>query len=104
LLRNFTRRSIIASDEPWWKDSRSDWKVTIDHPYAPKDSTLPDYWMDRALDLCENELTHQYFGLTFNDLMAMDPSTFERIEKRVYDFARRQSERLSPELKKELKQ
>lgn len=102
LLRNFARRSILASDEPWWTKERSPWKISIEHPYAPPDSILPNYWMDRVMDLCENELTNQYFGLTFKDLMKMDPSTFEYIEKRVYDFAKRQSDKMSPELKKEL--
>ena len=72
------------------------------HPFTTNDSILPDYWMDRALDLCENELTHQFFGLTFNDLMQLDPASFEKIEKRVYDFARRQAEKMPASLKKEL--
>jgi len=97
-----TKRALLAQDEPWWGKTRTDWKLAVEHPYASNDSILPDYWMDRALDLCENELTHQFFGLTFTDLMQLDPATFEKIEKRVYDYARRQAEKMPASLKKEL--
>lgn len=103
LYRNVARRSILAQDEPWWNTTVTDWKLAVEHPYTTNENVLPDYWMDRALDLCETELTHQYFGLTFNDLMAMDPATFSRIEKRVYDFASRQEKKMPKELKEELK-
>ena len=102
LYRNFVRRALIAQDDPFWNQSSSAWKITLEHPLHPSDSSGPDYWLNRVLDLCENELTHQYFGLTFKDLMQMDVSTFTKIEKRVSDLAKRQSERMSPELKKEL--
>ena len=102
LCRNFARRALIAQDDPFWGQSNSPWKVVLEHPLHPAESSGPDYWLDRVLDLCESEITHQYFGLTFNDLMQMDPATFTKIEKRVHDLARRQSERMSPELKKEL--
>ena len=31
------------------------------------------------------EITHQNFGLGYNDLMKMDPATFEEIEKVIYE-------------------
>ena len=99
LFRNLTRRALLAQDEPWWSKTRTDWKLAVEHPYAANDNILPDYWMDRALDLCENELTHQFFGLTFTDLMQLDPASFEKIEKRVHDFSKRQAERISSQTK-----
>lgn len=105
LYRNFTRRAYLAIDQYWWNKDHSDWKITIEHPLESKDSATPDYWMDRALDLCEQEATHEVFGLTFNDLMGLDPATFEKIEKRVYDYERREAERQKPltDLKKGMK-
>lgn len=102
LLKNFTRRAIIAADTEWWQTDHSDWKLSIEHPLANPESATPDFWLDRVLDLCENEITHEYFGLTFDSLIKMDPATFDKIERRIYDFAKRQSEKLSPDLKKEL--
>ena len=29
-------------------------------------------WRDRVLDLCEFEMTHQFFGLSYTDLMNLD--------------------------------
>lgn len=102
LLRNITKRSLIAQDEPWWKENTSDWKLTVVHDYAPEGTMTPDFWMEEVLELCKHEVLHQYLGLTFEELMHMDPSTFEKIRKWVYDFEKEQSERMSPELKKEL--
>lgn len=102
LLRNYTRRALIAQDEPFWNESHSAWKITLEHPLCPADSVTPDYWIDKVLDLCELELTHTNFGLTFNDLMNMDPATFLKIEKRIHDLSQKQTANLSPELKKEL--
>jgi hypothetical protein len=92
LLRNITRRSLIAQDDPWWSSNNSDWKLTIYHEYAPEGTMTPDFWMDEVLDLCEHEALHKYFGLTFNDLMHMDPASFEKIRRRVYDFEKRWKE------------
>ena len=103
LLRNFLRRMIIAQDDPWWETNHSPWKISIEHPIYPTDSVSPDYWFERAMDLCENEITHQYFGLTLQDIMTMDVATFVKIETRLRDFTKRQSDRLSPKLKEELK-
>ena len=102
LLRNYTRRALIAQDDPFWNESHSAWKITIEHPLYPHDSITPDYWIDKVLDLCEIEVTHSNFGLGFNDLMSMDPSTFLKIENRVHELTRKQTANLSPELKKEL--
>ena len=102
LLRNFVRRSLIAQDDPFWQESHSQWKITIEHPLCPKDSVTPDYWIDKVLDLCELEVTHTNFGLTFNDLMSMDPATFLKVEKRVHDLTYKHTANLSPEIKKEL--
>lgn len=62
------------------------------HDWAPPltdetGKTVPPYkvshWRDRVLTLCEYEQTHKYFGLSFLDLMSLDPATFEEIESRV---------------------
>lgn len=107
LLKNFFRRSFIAQDDPWWSESNSEWKLTIEHSFAPNGTIGPDFWLDEVLDLCEHEVLHQYFGLGFSDLMHMDPATFDKIRTRVYDLERKIQERQDaiapPNLKKELK-
>lgn len=97
-MKHLTRRSLFAQREPWWNTTTTPWKIFVEHPYTMGDEIKPDYWMDRVLDLCESELTHQYFGLTFEQLMSMDPATFEKIEKRIHDFEMRKSEKTAPEL------
>lgn len=94
LLRNVTRRSILAQDEAWWNNTKSDWKLVIEHPYAPAGSILPDYWEDRVLDLLECEITYQNFGFTFDSLMQLDPATFEKIERRVEKYREEQHKRM----------
>lgn len=91
------RRALIASTEPWWQDVNSEWGVTIQHPIAPDKMLSPDFWQQRAMDLCTYEFTRSHFGLGYLDLMELDVSTFEEIEKRVKDMEARQRNSLKKE-------
>lgn len=96
-FKDFVRRVLIATDEPWWQKNTSEWKISIVHPWCPENSYTPDYWEERVLDLCSYDLTRSNFGLGFNDLMDMDVATFEKIEKRVHEMAERQQATLKKE-------
>ena len=103
VLRDITMRALIYQDEPWWAETRSDWKLAIQHPMCSSDSYPIDYWEERVLDLCEYEQTRSHFGLSFNDLMAMEVPIFEKIEKRVHALVKRLSDNTPKEIKEGLK-
>lgn len=63
---------------PWFRQVEGEGGVLVD----PIDY---NYWRKRVLRLCKYEITHQNFGLGYNDLMKMDPATFEEIEKVIYE-------------------
>ncbi len=106
ITRDFLKRYLIVRDYFWWEANRklSAWGVNFIHdsvssvkdPISGEMFTppKPSYWRDRVLDLCEYEITHQNFGLGFNDLMHLDPATFEDIEERVHQIAARTNENL----------
>lgn len=52
-------------------------------------------WRDRVLDLCEFEITHQYFGLSYTDLMNLDTAEFEDIEDRVHKIAEQKTQNMN---------
>lgn len=97
-------RYLICRDQFWWKNSESPWKINLEHPWVkPVYDTVTgaqcnpynvSEWRDRVLNLCEYEVTHQFFGLGYNELMRLDTAEFEDIEKRVYRMAKKQSEHL----------
>lgn len=45
---------------------------------------------DRVLDLLQRSITHELFGLSYWDLMAMDLATFNRVRKRILDICDKQ--------------
>jgi len=81
----------------WWKKVSSPWGINIEHertqrtrdPLTGKmyDAYQVDDLRQRALNLCEYEMTHANFGMGFNDLMHLDLATFEEIEDRVHKLA-----------------
>lgn len=97
-------RYLICRDQFWWKNSESPWKINLEHPWvkpvydpvtgAQCNPYNVSEWRDRVLDLCEYEITHQFFGLGYNELMRLDTAEFEDIEKRVHRMAKKQSEHL----------
>ena len=102
VYRNLMRRALILQDEPWWKTSTSPWKITVEHNIYPDDQPGPDYWFNRALDLCSIDLVHQNFGVTLDELMHMEVPVFIAFEKRVHEIIRRKNEMQDPELRKEM--
>lgn len=52
-------------------------------------------WRDRVLNLCEFEITHQYFGLSYTDLMNLDTAEFEDIEDRVLKLAEQKTQSMN---------
>lgn len=48
-----------------------------------------NYWRNRVMNLCSYEMTHQNFGLGYNDLMKLDVATFEEIEEAIQEHAKR---------------
>lgn len=93
MQRDICIRELISRDQFWWKTINSPWKLNVMHDWAPQiedeelgrkvDPYKVSHWRDRALTLCEYEQTHKFFGLSFVDLMHLDPATFEEIEARV---------------------
>ena len=81
----------------WWKKASSPWALNIEHERTrthrdPRTGRMyTDYQVDdlrqRALNLCEYEITHTNFGMSFTDLMHLDLATFEEIEDRVHKLA-----------------
>ena len=45
---------------------------------------------DRVLDLLQRSITHELFGLSYWDLMAMDIPTFNRVRKRILEICDKQ--------------
>jgi len=103
VLKDFVRRTLIGQDEFWWDKEPSEWKVQVMHPWAPEGSYVPNYWMNRALDLCRNDIVHTHFGLGFLELMDLDPATFEIIEERVTQIVKRHNDAIPDSLKQDLK-
>lgn len=99
VLRDFVRRVNIASDEHWWANEQSPWKVQVMHPWSSIKSFTPDYWLERALDLCEKDIVVSRFGLGLNDLMKLDVCTFEMIEDRVHKILQRHKDNLPKDIK-----
>ena len=99
VLRDFVRRVNIASDEHWWRDVNSPWKVQVMHSWSSFRTFTPDYWLERALDLCEKDIVVSRFGLGLNDLMKMDVCTFQMVEDRVHKILQRQKENLPKDIK-----
>lgn len=98
-MKDFVRRALVAQDQPWWNKHSSPWKITDYHAWCDPDDYSPDYWQDRVLDLCTYDIVQTNFGLSFLDLMELDVPTFEAIEKRVHEIAKRQHDALPQELK-----
>lgn len=99
LLRDITFRTLNSSSLVWWTKDTSDWKLCLEHSSSSEVPYTYDYWINRVLNLCERKETREFFGLGFKELMHMDPSTFEVIEKRVYKLI----ERLNAAMPKEVK-
>ena len=112
VLKDLVLRSAFARDQGWWDKVTSEFKITeryykfdsvgqdgeamgVDHLIA-----LP---IDRALDLCGFDVTHQNLGLNFLDLMHLDVDTFMQVEDWVHNYVREQKKRMSKDLKDELK-
>ena len=84
----------MAKDTFWFKNTTGPWRYHVMHPLARQvegeDGVLVDpidfnFWRKRVLRLCKYEITHQNFGLSYTDLMKLDPATFEEIEKAIYE-------------------
>lgn len=96
VMRDFTFRVLHSKHELWWPDDHSQYKLNLWHEQAPEGYTKATCFLDRAMDLCEYEMTHANFGLGLKELLELDLTTFEEIEHRVHEQARRQSAKLTP--------
>ena len=88
VIRDFVFRVLSKQHSIWWQGDMSPYKVNLWHSPVPEGYNKPTAYMDRALDLCEYEMTHDNYGLTFKDLMELDLTTFEEIEQRVHEQAK----------------
>jgi hypothetical protein len=98
MIREFLIRTAICADQFWYPGTSSRWKLHLMHEWSEKvrDSSgnlvEPDdynYWRNRVMNLCSYEMTHQNFGLGYNDLMKLDVATFEEIEEAIQEHAKR---------------
>ena len=94
VLRDFNIKLAMAKDQHWFDKTTGPWRFHLMHPWYRmiKDETgglIPpidyNFWRNRVRRLCAYEITHQNFGLGYNDLMKLDPATFEEIEQAVSD-------------------
>ena len=99
VLRDFVRRCNIASDEHWWNNNPSPWKLQLIHPWSSTESFTPDYWLERAMNLCEKEVTMTHFGLSLMDLLKLDVCTFEMIEEKVGKILMRRKDNLPKDVR-----
>lgn len=103
-MKDFVRRALIAQDQPWWRKHSSEWKITDFHLWQDPEDYSPDYWQERVLDLCTYDILQTNFGLSFLDLMSLDIPTFEAIEEKVHELAKRQHDALPQDLKDRMSQ
>lgn len=103
VARDYVLRYFIDNDQFWFNDKNLEhpFKLNRMHPWAkpvidPATGKNIEYqvndWRDRVMNLCEYKFTHECFGLGYNDLMHLDPATFEEIEERVYNLVKEQTE------------
>ena len=91
-FKEFTKRDGLAKDfaiqllrdqhETWWGEGDSSWKFHQVHK-PPRPDLTPECFVDRVLALCSCDVTHNYMGLSFIDLMNLDYATFVEIEEKV---------------------
>lgn len=96
VMRDFTFRVLHCKHELWWPEDHSQYKLNLWHEQAPEGYTKSTHFLDRALDLCEYEMTHANFGLGLKDLLELDLTTFTEVERRVHDYAKKQNAKLAP--------
>ena len=104
ITQDFLKRYLINKDQFWWDAKLSPWIINLMHEWAQTvedpvshEKIIPykvNYWRDRVLNLCDYEITHTNFGLSYLDLMKLDPATFEEIEERVHDLAEQRSKNM----------
>lgn len=94
VIRDFVFRVLHLQHSIWWKDDVSPFKVNLWHPPVPEGFAEPTTYIERALNLCEYEMTHANYGLGFKDLMELDLTTFTEIETRVHEIAKVQAEKM----------
>ena len=112
VLKDLVLRSAFARDQGWWDKVNSEFKITeryykfesIDHrgEEVGVDNLTP-LPLDRALDLCGFDVTHQNLGLNLLDLMRLDVDTFARVEEWVHKYVQEQRKRMPKDIKDELK-
>lgn len=112
LLKDLVLRTAFAKDQLWWDKVTSEFKVTeryskfqtYDHNGETVEvDNLTALPLDRALDLCGFDVTHNNLGLSLLDLMSLDVDTFNQVEDWVHKFAEEQRKRMAKPLKDELK-
>lgn len=100
VVRDFVFRVLYLQHELWWQEDPSPYKTNLYHDPTPEGYLAPTTYMERAIELCGYEITNRNYGLGFIDLMQLDLTTFEDIEKAVHEEAARQAKSL-PKLPKD---
>lgn len=111
VLKDLVLRSAFAKDMGWWDKVSTEFKVTekyykfetVDHNgEAVGVDNLVALPIDRVLDLCGFDVTHQNLGLSFADLIRMDVDTFTHIEDWVHQYVKEQKKRMPKDIKDEM--
>jgi len=88
IVRDLGLRILTKKHEPWWPDDQSPWKHQL-YRQPMRIDLSPDGLMDRVYSLLECDITHTYFGMSFETLLQMDFSSFCELEARVSSVAAR---------------
>jgi len=112
VLKDLVLRSAFAKDQDWWNKVNTEFKVTeryykfeaTDHNGdAVGVDNLIALPLDRAMDLCGYDVTHQQLGLNLLDLMSLDVDTFNKVEEWVHKYMEEQRKRQDKLLPKSMK-
>jgi len=49
------------------------------------------YWIERVIELCKTDVTHDLFGLSFADLLEMDVVTFNQLARVIEEIRKERS-------------
>lgn len=100
--KDFLKRYLICRDYFWWQKEGSPFRLNEVHPWVEKmrdpftgEMVEPigvNFWRDQVLELCSYEITHQCFGLSYNDLMNCDTVEFAAIKDKVMEIAKQKTE------------
>ena len=85
-LQIFTGICLYEGD-PNYDLSSNDWHVVYREPPDSLGAIV-----NRVIELCKHDVTHELFGLTYVDIMNMTYTEFSRIRKVVYELAKQKQE------------